>query len=222
MYEILYKEAEKNHLDIVCSDLFIVHKNVIKKYHSITNVSEKETLLRNYISLEWTSLVNLLVHNSIYKKYNLKSPTHICYCEDFWLSVRLFYYAKRIAKVNRAFYFYDQTNTTSILHNLSKWHGDDLKCYIETIEFFSQNNCIKQYEKEMSWRVLNAFHFDMFNPDKHKEIICIYPTCHKYILSNPFYIKRQKQIMWLLTHHCRWVVLCFLSLRRLFGRKKII
>lgn len=222
MYKILYDEAMVSRSDLVYSDLFLVFKDSMVKYESIKYTSNKVDLLCGYIGSQWTSLVNILVHKSIYKNNNLKAPEHICYCEDFWLSVRLFYYAQRITKVNEGFYFYDQTNVTSILHNVKKWRGDDLKCYLETIDFFTKEGCIELYKKEMSWRVLNAFHFDMFNPKKHKEIVNIYPKCHKYILSNPFYIKRQKQLMWLLTHHCRWMVLCFLALRKIIGREDII
>ena len=221
MYEILYKKAIENHSDLVYSDLFLVLKDATIKYESVKYSSDKVKLLCRYIASKWTSLVNLLVHSSVYKNNNLKCPVHICYCEDFWLSVRLFYYAQRITKVNNGFYFYDQTNETSIMHNLEKWYGDDLKCYIETIEFFTREGCVGLYEKELSWRVLNAFHFDMFRPERHNEIMGIYPTCHKYILSNPFYIKRQKQLMWLLTHHCRWVVLLFIYTRKLLGRKDV-
>ena len=222
MYNILYEEAMTNRSELVYSDLYLVFKDSMVKYESVKYTSDKVDLLCGYIGSQWTSLVNMLVHKSIYKNNKLKSPEHICYCEDFWLSVRLFYYAQRITKVNEGFYFYDQTNVTSILHNVKKWRGDDLKCYLETIDFFTKEGCIELYKKEMSWRVLNAFHFDMFKPQKHKEILEIYPACHKFILSNPFYTKRQKQLMWMLTHHCRWVVLLFIYFRKFLGRKDIV
>jgi hypothetical protein len=160
----------------------------------------------------------MIVKRNIYVNYNLKSPEHICYCEDFWLSVRLFYYSKNVTKISKPFYYYDQRNSQSIMHNLNIYKGDDMNSYLETIDFFSKKGVIKEFEKVLSWRVLNAFHFDMYFPEQHKRITRIYPQSHKYILSCPFYTRNQKIMMWMLTHHCRPLVLLFIKLRRFLGR----
>ena len=219
MYRRLYCQAIESNSDIVYSDIYLAHENKLERYNSVCYNKDKTELLKNYISTKWTSLVNMIVKRSIYVDNKLNSPEHICYCEDFWLSVRLFYYASKITKVNEPFYYYYQCNNSSIMHNLSCYNGDDMNCYLETIDFFERHGDLDSYEKSMSWRVLNAFHFDMYFPDKHKRIISIYPTCHKYILSCPFYTKKQKVMMWCLVHHCRFLVLLFIKLRNILGRQ---
>lgn len=218
MYKSLYTQAIKTKSDIVYSDLYLAYKNGVEVYKAADYNTKKTEILKNYISSVWTSLVNMIVKREIYENYNLKSPEHICYCEDFWLSVRLFYYSNKITKINKAFYYYNQNNNSSIMHNLNNYSGDDMKCYLETIELFTEKGDIQEYEKELSWRVLNAIHFDMYFPEKHKKIISIYPRAHKYIMSCPYYTLKQKLMMWCLTHHCRIVVLLFIKLRNMFGR----
>lgn len=221
MYRRLYNHAVKTKSDIVYSDIHIAYKSKTEYYNSANYDPDKSKLLQNYISSVWTSLVNMIVKRSIYENNNLRSPEHISYCEDFWLSVRLLHFAKKISKVSKAFYYYNQENGMSIMHNLQNHRGDDMKCYLETIEFFREEGVLEKYQQEISWRVLNAFHFDMYVPQKHKHILSIFPICHKYILSCPFYIKRQKQLMWLLSHHCRWVVLLFIFFRNLLRREAL-
>lgn len=218
MYEKLYNHAINTNSDIVYSDLYLVFEDKTEIYKSASYHADKNGLLRNYISSVWTSLVNMIVKKTIYENHRLKSPEHICYCEDFWLSVRLFYYSKKITKISEPLYYYYQCNNLSIMHHLNNYKGDDLNSYLETIELFSKNGDIKHFEKVMSWRVLNAFHFDMYFPEKHKKLTQIYPSCHNYILSCPFYTRKQKIMMWLLTHKGRFLVLIFIYIRNLLGR----
>lgn len=218
MYRRLYNHAVKTKSDIVYSDILMAYKSKTEYYSSASYDPDKSKLLQNYISSVWTSLVNMIVKRSIYENNNLRSPEHISYCEDFWLSVRLFYYSKKITKISEAYYHYYQENDSSIMHNLKRHKGDDMSCYLETIDLFASNGDLGDYEKVLSWRVLNAIHFDMYFPEKHEEINRIYPASHKYILSCPFYTKKQKIMMWLLTHNCRFPVLMFIKLRNILGR----
>lgn len=220
MYLKLYNKAVETNSDIVYSDFYFAFKDKVEVYSTACYDMDKTKLLKNYISSVWTSLVNMIVKRTIYEDKGLRSPEHICYCEDFWLSVRLFLYSCRTTKISEPFYYYNQHNETSIMHNLSDYSGDDMRCYLETIELFTREGCIDDYEEVLSWRVLNAFHFDMYYPERHERIINIYPVCHKYILSCPFYTGKQKVMMWMLTHHCRIGVLLFLRIRELLGRPK--
>ena len=170
MYRRLYEKALETDSDVVYSDLYLVYDDKTEIYKSANYDCDKIQLLRNYISTVWTSLVNMIVKRKIYEENSLWSPEHISYCEDFWLSVRLFYYANRITKINEAFYYYNQNNSSSIMHNLNNYRGDDMRCYLETIELFVKNGDISNFERVMSWRVLNAVHFDMYFPEKHKHL----------------------------------------------------
>lgn len=225
MYEILYKKCLNENADIAFCDLNLVKKNGSKTSFCCyaSHYEDKKSFIRSFISSKWTPLMNCIIKKELIDNYNISLPLDITYCEDFHFMIRALYYASKVTKVNACLYNYFEDNAESIMHNLNKYSGiDDLNCYLQTIEFFTREGCITFFEQEMSWRVLNAFHLDMYIPQKHAQICSIYPICHKYILSNPFYNRRQKQLMWLLTHKCRWVVLCFLGLKRLLGRENIV
>lgn len=221
MYLSLYNEAVRSCSDLVYSDFYFAYKDKIEFCQTAEYDSDRVQMIRNYISSVWTSLVNLIAKRDLYVDNNLKSPEHISYCEDFWLSVRLFYYSEKITKVSEPLYYYNQCNVTSIMHNLNKYVGDDMKCYLETIGLFSQLGTFAEYEEVLCWRVLNALHFDMYYPERHKGIVEIFPLSHKYILSCPFYTMKQKILMWMLTHKCRIGVLFLLKIRELLGRTSL-
>lgn len=213
MYRQLYSHAIATNSDIVYSDFYFAYGDRISICRTADYDSDNSQLLRNYISSVWTSLVNMIVRRTIYERHNLRAPEHISYCEDFWLSVRLFYFAERVTKINKAFYYYNQSNASSIMHNLREYTGDDMRCYLETISFFEKEDVILDYEEVLSWRILNSFHSDMFKKDKHREITAIYPKSHKYILSCPFYNWKQKLFMWLLAHHLRPIAVMLINVR---------
>lgn len=221
MYLRLYNKALETNSEIVYSDFYFAFNDRVEVCRTADYDMDKTVLIKNYISSVWTSLVNMIVKRTLYEDNDLKSPEHLCYCEDFWLSVRLFLYSCRTTKISEPFYYYNQQNETSIMHNLNNYGGDDMRCYMETIELFTKEGCIDIYEKVLSWRVLNAFHFDMYYPDRHDKIVNIYPVCHKYIISCPFYTVKQKVMMWMLTHHCRLGVLMFLKIRDILGRPNL-
>lgn len=219
MYRKLYTQAVDSKSDIVYSDFYFAYDDRNTICPTVHCDSDKKVFLRNYISSIWTVIWNMIAKKSIYDDYSLKSPEHICYCEDFWLTVRLLYHSSKTTKLSEPLYFYNQCNASSIMHNLQSHVGDDLKCFFETIEMFTNYGCFADYEEPLSWRMLSALHFDMYFPEKHKEIVSIYPQSHKYILSCPFYTRKQKIMMWLLTHKCRLPVLLFIKIRNLFGRE---
>lgn len=219
MYRKLYDEAVLSKSDIVYSDFYFSYENKEEVCQTANWNSDKTILLRNYISSVWTVVWNMIVKRSIYEKHYLQSPEHICYCEDFWLTVRLFYHSSKVTKVNEPLYYYNQCNASSIMHNLNNHAGDDMRCFLDTIEMFVNEGCYQDYEQVLSWRVLSALHFDMYYPERHKEITRIYPASHKHILSCPFYTKKQKAMMWLLTHHCRFPVLLFIYIRKVLRRQ---
>ena len=219
MYRKLYNQAIISGSDVVYSDFYFAYHDKEVVCQTACSDPDKTVFLKNYISSIWTVIWNMIARRSIYEAYSLRSPEHICYCEDFWLTIRLLYHSSKTSKVNEPLYYYNQCNVSSIMHNLSCHAGDDMTCFMETIEMFTKEGNLSDFEEVLSWRVLSALHFDMYYPEKHKEIIATYPTAHKYILTCPFYTRKQKLMMWLLVHRCRLPVLLFIKIRNLLGRE---
>lgn len=200
MYEELYNKAKKMSADAVYCDINMVYKNYNEIYRAALFSCNKIEFIRNYIASVWTSLCNTLIRKDVYKNHNLYSPTHLCYCEDFWLSVRLFHYANKVSYVDKPLYNYNRMNETSIMHKLnSKTEQEERKAYLETIEFFKNEGVYKDYERELSWRILKSTHDSALYLNRYNEFLTIYPESHKYIWSCPYVNFKSKCIMTLLS-----------------------
>ena len=199
MYEEMYECAKRTCADAVYCDINMVFDNYNEIYKAALHSRNKVEFIRNYIASVWTSLCNTLIKSEIYKKNNLSSPEHLCYCEDFWLSVRLFHYANRVSYIEKPFYNYNKNNGGSITHSLDrKTEQEERKAYLETIDFFTKEGVQNYYVKEMSWRILKSTHDSALYSSRYNEFLTVYPDSHKYIWSCPYVNFKCKCIMSLL------------------------
>ncbi len=219
MYEELYLKAIDDDADVVYSDIRMIFKNEHMVYSAALFSTEKSVLMKNYISSAWTCLVNMIVKRDLYVKNKLSSPTHLCYCEDFWLSVRLLHYANKISYLHKAFYNYNRINEASIVHRLNKkTEKEEQTAYLETIDFFTKQGCINEYEKELSWRVLKSKQDLILDIDRHTEYQCIYPNSHKYIWTCPYIDWKLKIFMWMLKQNMEVILNIILKVRNKLKR----
>ena len=219
MYESLYKSATEEESEIVYSDFYMNHRNKKDYYSASRYSSEKKEMMKNYIFFSWTVLWNFIAKRDLYISNNLKSPTHLCYCEDFELSVRLFHFAKKISYVNKPLYNYNRQNETSRMNNLDKkTEKDEQIAYLETIEFFREQGVVDRYEQELSWRILKSKQEMVLDSSRHEEFVEMYPTSHKYIWTCPYINKKLKVMMWLLSNNMGVILNLILKTRALLGR----
>ena len=219
MYEELYNKAKKENADIVYSDIKMVFTRASQIYSAADFSKEKTYLMKNYISSTWTCLVNMIVKRELYEANDLKSPTHLCYCEDFWLSVRLFHFASKIEYINKAFYNYNRLNEDSITHKLdNRTERQEQTAYLETIEFFKEQGLLEEYEQELSWRILKSKQELVLDSSRHKEFLEMFPTSHKYIWTCPYINKKLKIMMWMLSNNMSPLLNLIIKTRTLLGR----
>lgn len=216
MYKSLYDKVILESADIAYCEMRMVYEDKDEIYKGAKYEVDKISMLQNYIVSVWTCLVIVFAKRSLYKNYNLKSPTHLSYCEDFWLAVRLMFYANKIVKVPFVLYNYDRTNEYSAIHTLSrKAEKEEQNAYLETIAFFEREGVLRYYIKQMGWRILKSKQELVLCPDRHKEFMSIFPKSHNYIFDCPYINIKLKIMMWLLTHHLRFILRPILSLRSL-------
>ena len=202
LLEALYTEAERTQADIVMCDAEMVHKDRAGRYTATDWTEDKISSLNAYINSEWTVVWNMLVRRDLYEHNNILSPEGITQCEDFHLSVRLCYCAKKIVHLNKSLYFYNRANISSMTNDWSeKRVNSELKVYDDIIEFFEVKGVYKDFKEAMYWRILRAKLPYLLNPSRHKDFLAIHPESHKYILSCPYYHTKTKLISWVLTHN---------------------
>jgi hypothetical protein len=139
MYEKMYECSKRTGADAVYCDINMVFKKHNDIYKAALHSASKSDFIKNYIATVWTVLWNTLVKTEIYRKNTLLLPEHLCYCEDFWLSVRFFYFANMVSYVDMPLYNYNRMNEESITYSLNhKTEKNEREVYLETIDFFSR------------------------------------------------------------------------------------
>ena len=200
MLEKMYHAVVEHNADCVYCDFNMVFENKKVKYKSVSYSDDKTKFIKRYIATEWTCLWNLLAKKDLYNKYSLCFPNHICYCEDFWLSVRLFYYANKVAYVDKPLYNYNRMNETSLLHKLdSKTEQEERRVYWETIEFFKKEGVYENLERELLWRLLKNSHDSALSLNRYNEYLTLPSQAYKYIWDCPFLTFKCKFMMFLLS-----------------------
>lgn len=221
MYKSLYERAIKEKADVAYCDIFMAYSSYNEYYHTLNEHEDKTIFLKQFLSQGWSILCNMLIKRELLITHNLLYPGRLTYCEDFYLAVRILFYANKIVKVNDALYYYDRTNSSSVMHNMNnKTANDERKAYLDTIDFFASKGVLTNYQREMSWRILKNKQDLVLNSHQHNEFMNIYPQSHKYIMSCPvsFCNRKIKIFMWMLTHYLRWPLLGILYLRKIIGR----
>lgn len=222
MYESLYKKAVQEKADVVYCDFFMVYPLYYEYYNTLDEYEDKITFLKLYLLQDWNVLWNMIISHKLIRTYHLYSPKGIIFCEDFYLTVCIIFYANRIVKVKDAFYYYNRTNNFSIVHSLYQKakENDERNAYLKLINFFSEHQVLMDYKREISWRILKNKQDLVLSPHRHREFLNIYPESHRYILSCPacFCNKKIKIFMWMLTHQLRWLLLGILYLRKTLRR----
>lgn len=221
MYQSLYAKASETNADLVFCDFYFKYKGDKVERYECVPLSDKEHLINAYIGSGWTAVWNMIAKRELYDRYSLHSPIGITYCEDFHLSVRLMHFSNIISKVELPLYYYNQENNTSIMHRFGQKHVlDERVAYNEIIDFFKTECKFDKYQKELAWRVLKNKQDLVLDVESHEEFMNIHPWSHKYILSCPesFCNSKIKIMMWLLTHHCRFILLPILWLRKFMNR----
>ncbi|MDR1729287.1 MAG: glycosyltransferase [Prevotellaceae bacterium] len=146
MMEVLYGQAKKEDADIVVSDIIMEYKD---KSVVVTDfVSEnREERLRDIFADEVSQgyLWNKLIRRELYLKNDCRAPEGLNYLEDRHVTIRLYYYATKITRVNRAFYHYVCFNPNAITKTKSRMHFQNSVLFWELLEKFLLEKGI--YEK---------------------------------------------------------------------------
>jgi glycosyltransferase involved in cell wall biosynthesis len=162
MIEILYLKAVSENADIVVSDMMMEysnHTNYVIDYVSDNENEHFKDIIRNEQSHSF--LCDKLVLRHLYELPECRVPDGLNYYEDRHVATRLFYFAKKTVKINRAFYHYVHYNTNAITKSKDRMHFENV------IEF---------------WTLLDSFLIEHGEFDKYKDIINISKVRSKIVL----------------------------------------
>ena len=151
------------------------------------------------------SSCNKLVKRNLIYDNKITYPDGNNIFEDFIVSVEMFYFARKISYIEEALYFYNKTNSGSLL-TVKKVQST---CQaIENIErlcvFFEEKHIAAAYQKELAWTKLFAKAGLLEYGDKLKEWREIFKEANKHILSHPAFPAKVKAYQWCIAHRI-WI-----------------
>lgn len=113
MYESMYKKARQTNADIVICDWMQVYQNSSKRIYVNPPANNMDCIAALLSGRMHGSVCNKLIKRELYTKYNIVNIEGVNYCEDLFVTYKLFYYAHSIAYINQPFYNYRQINSNS-------------------------------------------------------------------------------------------------------------
>lgn len=176
--------AKKSAADIVACDYFINYndKEIYKK-ENYENISQ-EDMLKSLLS----DVIMPCVWNKIYKKEIFRGVKFANFQmgEDMFLTTQLFYNAKKIAYLNRAFLHYNQTNISALTKIVSDKKINDLKNLNISIENFLKEKNIFDKFADFHYIRMNYMGFasSVANPREFLNMISPNAKKIKYIWKN--------------------------------------
>jgi len=197
-YTLMYDSLIENDADIVWCDFYMVYDNQRECRQMFEPCSDKINLLKLYLSFGWNVVWNMLVKRSLYIDYDIKCFNGYNFTEDYGLTSRLVFYAKKISYVHTPLYYYNRTNIYSIVHkelDQTKQLGmtnDEIAICCLVNDFYKRNGVYEVLEKELSWRLLKAKRGWLYRKDKLECYLALFPESNKYIDSNPFCNRKDK------------------------------
>jgi len=193
MFEKMYNKAIEDNADICICDFFFVRNTGSEHEHpDIDCTKPHDDLIREYLAYNWNTVWDLLVARNVYERSGARPPVGISFTEDFYLTIRLFQYARKVTAVNEPLYYYNQLNNSSIIHSMDvKVMAHERDCYERTIEWFKGLGVYEKYFKQMQWRLLKADCHMVFH-NRLDEFRKLHPKTIGYILTAPTSFFNQK------------------------------
>jgi len=158
MMEALYTKGIFENADIVVCDFKIEYSKSSKI--SIEYISDnkeenfKKVILHDLIS---SSLCNKLVNRNLYMREDCRVPENLNYCEDWHVTVRIFYFATKVVKVNQPFYHYVQYNVNAITKTKNHMHFENVVRFWSLLDdFLREKNLYEQYKPIMAFPKMKA------------------------------------------------------------------
>ena len=219
MLKRMYDCAMQEDSDLVYCDFVFRYSNCSVPYQCPPWTADRVSSLKSFIRSDWTVIWNILAKRKLYEKYGLKSLESISFYEDFNLSSKLFLVASKVSYVNIPLHNYNQTNVNSIMHKFSsKYMTDEINGCLDAISFYTQLSQIKPFEDVLSYRLLKAKKGMLLKSSEVSKYSSIYPDCHKYIFTCPYYNRKIKFMAWCATHGLLCIDYFVIFLRRIFKR----
>ena len=139
--ETLYQKAIEEDADMVLSDYFIESRSNTVIVHDYIS-ARSEDFFNEFIMYDRCSTVfwNKLIRSTLFQKPECRVPEELNFIDDKHAVARMYYYATKIVKVDKAFYHYNKTNPIAITQTRNKSHFENVLLYWKLFDKFLQEH----------------------------------------------------------------------------------
>lgn len=219
-YQMVLDAHTDDEVDLVTSDINLIYENKASKIRMHQWSDSKEQSFVEYLSKTWLCPGWILVRYHLFKNKEMRFPDQISIFEDFHLFVRLLFFSRKVAHIDRPLYCYRRDNVTSatlITNEYAKL--DDFKwVYNDIISFFQNHQGGNKYIPALYSRILYSTQAMVLDVNKHSEFIALLPEKKKFIFLCGRIGVKMKIMMWCLTHHLSFVTYILCRLRKSFNK----
>lgn len=206
--EIFVTTALKENADIVRCNYF-KYKNGTCNPVIRESCNDGEDMVTNCLSTESSmkSLWLLFIRRSIFTDNHLKFPNNINGCEDYLMTIKLFYFASKIVDIPEPLYYYRLDNQSSVTQQKYYFHTNACNAINEVILFLKEKH-IYENNKEYCLRLMftTKQHFlinkSIRDVDKYIKTFPESNSCYKYYHFN----KKQKILFFLAEHKLKMLI----------------
>lgn len=188
MYELMYNKAKTTHSDIVVCDFVHVFKdsNKLEHYNPIKDPHDC-IILDN--GTQWWSCCNRMVKSSLFVDFSIIPIANINMLEDFYLMMKVYYYANSVEYVPKCLYNYNRTNQSSIIATSHYSHVLNQKIIVlKSLELFFKMNNFKTPNAIIQHKISTRDQFLIIKPRK----VSLWRETFPEVVSNIFSNKKLK------------------------------
>ncbi len=147
MAAALYAKAVEEEADIVVSDMQFEYPGQTVLSNFVV-YQDQEQNCKNVLDATKNSpfLCSKMIRRKFWLDTRVFAPERIRYCEDIYVTTRLYFFAHKIVKVNQAFYHYECSNPVAITYQRGEEHMKDILLYWnDTDEFLREHGVYERY-----------------------------------------------------------------------------
>lgn len=214
--EEMYNKAELENADIVGCDYYLTYKDKEiysnEKYPSNHLDALKYIISNNSITTLW----KLFIKKSVYTNNQIFFDLKINVAEDYIVSVKLYYYSKRIVHLRKAFYHYIKYNEYSYsIPSINNF--EDRILAIKSVELFCQEKGIttnvKKELDERKFMMKAKYIMDEQFINLHKFKTLFPESNYAWRLFN--FRADYKLIFWLAEYNINFLIIPILNIRKI-------
>lgn len=219
--ETMYCTIKKENADICICDFFLEKINLSQEIHqtctAFTNIDFMKALFSTLSIPLWTKLVK----TSLYHDHNIKWIPDVNRGEDFIISLKLFFYAKKIILSPVALYHYRYNIGFTTKMNLAALTEQDMLKIAAIEQFFFQENISDLFYSEISLKKAELrYHYILASNDVNR-FSKVYPELKlKILLQKTEYRSLLKKIfIWSIDSHHYFISRLFIYFNNTFRKK---